>query len=111
MEGLLGVRQVFESLRVWYVQRLATQRIACGLPQCGLVDEQPRFLHPHRNDANNRQRFVNRAPFQGLANFSLTLVYRFVLGVSVYKKQVAGIQLDTLGDALEEFPGWIPETT
>ena len=56
MEDLLGVRQVFEILRVGYVQPLATLGITCGLPQGGFIDEQPRFLHPYRNDANDRQR-------------------------------------------------------
>ena len=60
MEDLLGVRQVFELLRIGYVQRLPTLGISCGLPQRGFIDEQPRFLHPNRNDANNRL-LVNRA--------------------------------------------------
>ena len=111
MEGLFGVRQVFESLRVRYGQWPATQRIPRGLSQCGFVDEQPRFLHPHRNHANNRQRRVDCAPFQGLANLLLTLVHRFTFGVAVHEEQVARIQLDTLGDAFKELPGWIPKTT
>lgn len=111
MEDLFGVRQVLECLRVWQLQGLATERIPRRLPQRGLVDEQPRLLHPHRNDANSRQRLVSRTPPQGLANLCLALVYRLALGVSVNEEQIARIQLDTFGDALIEFPGRISKTT
>ena len=111
MERLFRVCQVFESLRVGYGQRPATQRIPRGLPQRGFINEQPSFLHPHRNHANNRQRRVDLAFPQGFANLLLALVHRFTFGIPVHEEQVARIQLDALGDTLKELPGWIPKAT
>ena len=110
MENLLRVREFFQFLRVGHTQRPPTLRISRGLPQRRFIDQQPRFLHPHRNHANHRWS-VNRALLQGLANFIHTFLDRFPLGIPVHEEQIARIQLDTPGDALEKSKRGVLEPT
>ena len=74
-EIFLGICQIFEPAHIRYGQGLATRWIPGSHSQGGLVNEQPRFLHSHRNDADDRQCLPSLAPFQSLANFFRTLLH------------------------------------
>lgn len=79
---------------------MTTLGIARGPSQCGSIDEQPRFLHPYWNNANNWQH-ADFAALQRTVNFSPSIFYWFPLSVTVHEKHVARIQFDTHCNPLE----------
>ena len=104
-EVFLGIYQIFEPSHIRHGQGLATRWIPRGNPQGGFVNQQPRFLHSHRNDTNDRQGPSSIAPFQRHADFFPALLHRFALGVPMHEEQIAGIQLHALVDAPGQFSG------
>ncbi len=74
-EIFLGICQIFEPPQIRHGQGLATRWISGSYSQGELVNEQPCFLHSHRNDADDRQDLSSLAPFQSLANFFRTLLH------------------------------------
>ncbi len=75
MENSFGIRKIFEPPQIRHGQGLATRWISGSYSQGELVNEQPCFLHSHRNDADDQQDLSSLAPFQSLANFFRTLLH------------------------------------
>ena len=88
------------------IQRLFAVRIARGVPQRSFVDEQPRFLHSHRDHTDHRRCSYSGLP-PGTVYFCQAIFDGSTLGVSMDEEQIGGIQFNAPVYAFRKAIRWI----